>query len=388
MVRAAILSAAMCTMASDMIIVPILDLLYSAFSEYSVTVVALAYNIAGFAFIPASLLTPYLCRKYSMRKLMLAGTLLCLIGGGLGGLSENLYYIIGMHFVEGIGAGFCTNIIPIYIARLCTDERDVLRMDAWNGTVGTLLGFLVTICSGQAASLFGWQKAYFVYFLELTVLFLQICFLPDTEPEKADVEGNEELRGKTLTPRVLRWLAEVFVFALFINLMWTHQAGYLAENGLGGADVSGIASGIIQIGGFLASFAIAPVMQRVKTYYQNVSFALFILSAAVMLNAGTAIHFYIASMIWGLGQGLIYPYLWAEATLIAPNERTVSSVISWTTIGWYLAVGMTTIVYARIAAVFHNESSTFAMHVVLAAFVILSVYRFVAGSIEKRRGIL
>ena len=40
-VKIAILSASMCTMASDMVIVPILDLLYRAFPDTSQTIVGM-----------------------------------------------------------------------------------------------------------------------------------------------------------------------------------------------------------------------------------------------------------------------------------------------------------------------------------------------------------
>ena len=89
-VKIAILSASMCTMASDMVIVPILDLLYRAFPDTSQTIVGMAYTIAGIAFIPASLLTPSLCKKYKMKSLMIGGTVLCMIGGGLGGIIHNI----------------------------------------------------------------------------------------------------------------------------------------------------------------------------------------------------------------------------------------------------------------------------------------------------------
>ncbi len=384
MVRVAILSAALCTMASDMVIVPILDLLYGAFPDSNVTLVALTYTVAGFAFIPSSLLTPALCRRFNMKKLMMLGTILCIIGGGFGGMVTNIYYIVGMHFVEGVGAGFCANIIPIYIARLCKGEKDVMRMGALNGTAGTFLGLVATLLSGFMATRFGWKAAYYVYFIEIAVLILQAFFLPEGEPET----NKNHPEKATLNARILRWLAEVFAFSLFINLMWTHQAGYLAEKGLGGADVSGVASACIQIGGFFASFTMAWLMQKAKQYHQNICFFLFTVAACLMLYSSLPVHFFAASLVWGVGQGLIYPYLWAQATLVSPDKASVSSIISWTTVAWYLAVGMTTIVYQPIAVIFHNGTSTFAMTVTMVAFVILFIYRLCMGTVERKMNII
>ncbi len=82
----AILIAAWMTMASDMIITPILGDIGNAFPHASSLMTGMAYTIAGFAFIVASLITPRLCRRYSKRSLMLAGAFIAIICGGFGGL--------------------------------------------------------------------------------------------------------------------------------------------------------------------------------------------------------------------------------------------------------------------------------------------------------------
>lgn len=386
-VRIAILAGAMCTIACDMVVVPILDLLYGAFPDSSPTVVAMAYTISGIAFIPASLATPRLCRKFSMRPLMLTGTLLCILGGGFGGSIHNLAYVIGMHFVEGIGAGICTNLIPIYIARLCREEQDILRMESLNGVVGTSSGLIATLLSGLAAARLGWQAAYLVYFLEIIIFLLQLFFLPDTVPEESPEKENPGQKNSFLNKRTGRWLAEVFAFALLINIMWTNQAEYLAESGLGSADIAGFASGCIQLGGMLSGFCMAWVMRRARNYHQNVCYFLFICALGLMLLSTKALHFYAASFIWGTGQGLIYPYMWAQATLIAPPGQA-AGLISWTTVAWYLAVGTTTLCYRPVALLFGNDTSTFALTFTLRAFVLLFLYRLVMSLWERKRNIV
>lgn len=361
--------------------VPILDLLYKAFSNESVVLVGMAYTVAGFAFIPSSLFTPYLLRHFKIKNIMLTGTLLCMLGGGLGGLFKNIYFIIGMHGIEGAGAGLCANIIPIYIAKLCKSEDDILKMDSMNGAVGTGFGMISSVLSGQLAARFGWQSSYLVFFLAGAILVLQLFFLPDTVSQ-ADDKGSEQAFGRALTPQIFKWLLEVFLFSLFINVMWTNQAGFLSENSLGGADTAGLASACIAGGGFFSAFAITYMIKKAKSYYQNVCYLLFIIALSVMLAGKSAGVFCFASFIWGLGQGLIYPYLWANATLISPNEAAISKVVSWTTVGWYLGVGMTTIVYRPIASIFNNESCTFAMEATRVFFVIFFIYRMVMGTME------
>ncbi len=382
-VKIAILSASMCTMASDMVIVPILDLLYRAFPDTSQTIVGMAYTIAGIAFIPASLLTPFLCKKYKMKSLMIGGTVLCMIGGGLGGIIHNIYYVILMHFIEGIGAGICTNLIPIYIAKLCANEKEITEMNAWNGVIGTFCGLIAALFSGMAAAAFGWQAAYYVFFVELIVLAMQILFLPGEEQILGESE-QEQTQKTRMHGRQIRWVVEVFVIALLINIMWTNQSQYLAEKGLGGADTAGLASSCLQLGGMVSGFILAKVMQKTKSYHQNLVCLIFVLSLGMMLRSTSAGAFLAASFVWGIGQGLFYPYMFAEATLIADNEDEVAGLISWTTIGWYLAVGLTTICYRPVELIFHNNTSTFALTFTMVAFTVVFVYRIFMGTRERK----
>ena len=212
---------------------------------------------------------------------------------------------------------------------------------------------------------------------------MQILFLPGEEQVLGESE-QEQTQKTRMHGRQIRWVVEVFVIALLINIMWTNQSQYLAEKGLGGADTAGLASSCLQLGGMVSGFILAKVMQKTKSYHQNLVCLIFVLSLGMMLRSTSAGAFLTASFVWGIGQGLFYPYMFAEATLIADNEDEVAGLISWTTIGWYLAVGLTTICYRPVELIFHNNTSAFALTFTMVAFTVVFVYRIFMGTRERK----
>jgi Na+/melibiose symporter-like transporter len=104
-----------------------------------------------------------------------------------------------------------------------------------------------------------------------------------------------------------------------------------------------------------------------------------------MLIATDIRLFYTGCLLWGIGQGLFYPYLWAHATMLCSDVKDASRLISLTTVSWYLAVGVTSFIYGGIAVLFQNDTHQFSFIVTLAAFVVLFLYRLLLGAYERKQ---
>ena len=376
----AILIAAWMTMACDMIITPILGDIGNAFPHASSLMTGMAYTIAGFAFIVASLITPRLCRRYSKRSLMLAGAFIAIICGGFGGIIMNLPFIIFMHFVEGFGAGICTNLIPSLIVDISEGEDEIVRLNALNGVIGTVAGFICSSLAGVVAVKWGWQSAYYLFFLGFIVFVWQIIFLPKTSLDEIKKEAPKE----HMTARTWIWTIEVFIFSWLVNIMWTYLAVYIDEASIGDAGTAGFAFSLITATSFIGGFLMIPVTKRLKQYSMLFCCACWIISLLITLNAASAVMIYLGALVWGLGQGVVFPYMFANASLIAAsNSETLT--ICWTTIAWYLAVGITTVLYAPIARIFHNPSGEFALKVELVGMVLYLVLVLLRAGMQRRQ---
>jgi hypothetical protein len=124
------------------------------------------------------------------------------------------------------------------------------------------------------------------------------------------------------------------------------------------------------------------LLKIARSYFQSVCSLIFVISLMFMLHAESIMIFYVCCLLWGIGQGMYYPYLWANATMLSIDTRDASGLISLTTVSWYLAVGVTSILYAGITVIFHNDTHSFSFIVSLVAFIILFVYRLLMGAIE------
>lgn len=380
--KIAVLIAAWMTMASDMIVTPILGEIVNAFPDASVTWSTMAYNIAGIAFIFSSLFTPKLCQRYTKRNLMLIAAVVAIVTGGFGGIMHNINFIIVMHFIEGLAAGVCTNLIPSFIVDISENENEVIRLNSLNGVIGTVAGFICSTLAGIIAVRFGWQAAYFLFFAGFVVFVWQLIFLPKTPLEKI-----EEASASTghMNARSILWAVEVFIFAWLVNMFWTYVATLIDEMSIsGGAGVSGMTISLISVTSFIGGFLMIPVTKKLKEYAMLACCAFWIVALLLVLNANSAMMFYIAGLVWGLGQGIAFPYMYTQASLIA-EPGTETKTICATTIGWYLAVGVTTLVYTPFMKLFQDESALFAIKFTLGGFVVYTILSIIRATIQTRQ---
>ncbi len=76
--------------------------------------------------------------------------------------------------------GICTNLIPSLIVDISEGEDEIVRLNALNGVIGTVAGFICSSLAGVVAVKWGWQSAYYLFFLGFIVFVWQIIFLPKT----------------------------------------------------------------------------------------------------------------------------------------------------------------------------------------------------------------
>lgn len=379
-VKIAILIAAWITMASDMVITPILGNIMGAFPNVSPAWSAMAYNIAGFAFIAASLVTPYLCRKFTKRSLMLVCSVIAILTGGFGGIVANINYIIILHLIEGLAAGVCTNLIPSFIVDISSNDDEVVKLNSLNGVFGTVAGFICSSLAGVVATKYGWQSAYYIFFLGFLVFVWMLIFLPKTALEKAEEKSTEKIK---VNGRTILWAIEVFIFSWLINIFWTFISTAIEETGVGSADVAGVTLSLVTVTSFVGGFLMIPFSKYLKNFAMHACIVFWVAALVIVLSAQSAALYYVAGLLWGIGQGVAFPYMYAKASLVA-RKGTETVAICLTTIGWYLGVGVTSILYAPIAAAFHTDSALFALKVELIGFVIYAVLATIRALSERK----
>lgn len=148
---------------------------------------------------------------YPIRRLLVIGVVIFMIGSLLGFLSPNYWMVIAARIIQGIGAGALPALSLVAASRFYPKEHRgyalamVFSIVALGGAIGPIIGGFLT-------DWFGWEALFLVSFLSLLGLpiFLKLV------PKETSTSGNFDIFGAIL-----------FMLALTLLLMGINVSAWL-----------------------------------------------------------------------------------------------------------------------------------------------------------------
>ena len=335
--KIALLIAAFWTMADMFVVTPLLETIAGVYPDAPGIAVNLCYCLSQGTVIIGSLFVSFMSTKMTKKSMMMLGGFLVLIFGGFGGLVPGLPLMLIFRAIEGFGAGICITLIPTLINELFEDEKERNTLIGVQAAVGCVCGALSASLSGIIAEKFSWQYSYFIYFFSIIILMLIAVGVPKT-PKDAPAPSGEKVKLNSAS-----W--GIFIMAILFGVLSSGMFGYasyvVAETGLGGAAVAGMANSFIQIGSFFGSMLMAIIYAKCKGYIEPIGWLSMCLGGVIFMAAAVIIKSvvvaYIGGIFFGFANGLLFPWLYAKAAIVcAPN--TEAKTIATANIGYY--VGM------------------------------------------------
>lgn len=367
-------------MADVFAVAPIMHELANTFPNASVATIGLCYTISQITIIPVAFFCGRLATIFRKKTLMIVGAVLIAIGGGLGGQYLSIPYILIMRALEGVGAGLCVTLAPAVIAELFPDDKEMTRMNGIFGAVGALYGAIISIISGKLAITFSWQSSYFIFFFSIVLLALIIAFVPSTPPEIVEEQAEKPKMNKS----TWFWGCGVFVFAILTNCVFMLAAGYLAETGTGAADTAGILTSLITIGCFIGGLVLSWLTTHVNKFVVFICYLLLSVGIIVIMSVDNTMVIYAGGLIWGLGYGIFFPYIFARATLLAsPNSET--HTLSVTNSFYYLGMGLTAFFIEYVGKILNDPSAVASFRFLAAVYVVFAIYYVIKGLVDSKK---
>ena len=271
-------------------------------------------------------LGPYVATRLGDRAAVALGLLVIAVAGALRGAAASALEVVALTVAVGVATG-ATGALPAYVGKLrAASDRTTIAAAA--SATGIVVGatFAAAIAGPIALDLGGWRPAVLLMGLVCMVPAAAWLFLVRPVPRRVD-----ERRGSHphVWRRPIAWTLAL-AYGLQGIVYWGANAWLPAafvERGWSAADAGGLIALLngATIVGNLSVIALSGRLHRGRQLALSAC-AIAVGSAALAIDPGIAP---LATMVMGLGNGMIYPLLLALTMDVAEDEATAGAIAAF-----------------------------------------------------------
>ncbi|MEH7482102.1 MFS transporter [Neobacillus drentensis] len=290
-----------------------------AFPQYDPTIVMLVATFPGLIQIVPALFYGKLSKMFKKRTLLFVGLSLFIIGGVLPTYIDNLWLIIAMRGILGLGVGIT---MPLSVD-VITDffdgrERDFL-IGFGTSTIACIGAIFFQLVGGILADAYGWHYGFLTYLFPIWILAITILYLPEPEKKQVSKADSNQAAVKIKLPKAIYWvsLGQVFYSALIFGYVVNISVVIQADK-LGNATEAGLAISIFTFGTLIAGFLFGKIKHKLPTMYLPLAVLMTGVGMAICYYSPTLTMILIGSVFGGFAMGIGIPGVFTRVSELTP----------------------------------------------------------------------
>ena len=307
---------------------PILALIMQTFEDAAA--INFSFSITSGVMVIVIFIAGHLAKFIDKRTLMIAGTLVFILGGFCGSLAPTADILIATRAIEGVGAGLVYPMVPAITAQLFEGRERTQVMGLLNGGA-CIIAFFLNFGAGAVGALFGWRVCLYIYAILLVAVFLQFKCIPKLGPEKNLLGGGCE-GGRHMPVTVYLLALANCVFSCCGMVFNMTLSGFVVDTGIGTTAVAGAAGSVQTLVGFVVGLLFARIIKRLGRFVPAFTLASLAICYFGLSQATTPLGVYASIAFIGLCCGILYPYL-NESVARATNASQVTLGMSYVSMG-------------------------------------------------------
>ena len=319
-------------------IAPALAEIAKAFPDKTPEQIQLLMSIPSLATVISSLLAPVIAAKLTRKRTVILGEIIFLIFGILPMFVSDWNLIIASRFGIGFGCGFCNVLDTSLIFTYFDKGEEEHTMLGWQQT-GNDIGYIIMALAAGYLTLISWQACFAVHLVGVLSLLATIIWLPNNDFEQKAVAEKEKLyaaeneanakamEGQTvhLTGAAIFWLAIVLIYEGTLHTFSMNIAFRVEEAGVGNAVLSGYASTLMTVGGFIISLFFGKVSQALKRYTLGISVCIAVVALGLCYVMSSPAMALVGGFLIGFGMVPVFSSLTSLA-MNSVNQKTQNLV--------------------------------------------------------------
>lgn len=290
-----------------------------AFPQYDPTIVMLVATFPGLIQIVPALFYGKLSKMFKKRTLLFVGLSLFIIGGVLPTFIDNLWLIIAMRGILGLGVGIT---MPLSVD-VITDffdgrERDFL-IGFGTSTIACIGAIFFQLVGGILADAYGWHYGFLTYLFPIWILAITILYLPEPEKKQVSKADSNQAAVKIKLPKAIYWVSlgqvlySALIFGYVVNISVVIQA-----DKLGNATEAGLAISIFTFGTLIAGFLFGKIKHKLPTMYLPLAVLMTGVGMAICYYSPTLTMILIGSVFGGFAMGIGIPGVFTRVSELTP----------------------------------------------------------------------
>ncbi|MFB6114397.1 MAG: MFS transporter [Halodesulfurarchaeum sp.] len=310
----------------------------------------------GLLIVVTSPIAGYLIDRIGPRRPLILGLALYGVTGGAGLVIESVPLLLVSRAGLGIAVAFVYTAVTVLIYNLYESERKN-RVMGLRGSANSMGAAVYPLLGGVLGTL-SWHGPFGIYLLALPLGLIAVATVP--EPAQKRLERSEtvpaavQTLGRIIrdTPLLIPVYGLYFLTNVLLYSIIVYYPEFLAGMGLTSSfSISLYLSAMGLSGGVSAYF-----YDRIKRHFEyqqlaGAAFALWSVGFGLATITGSPQLAFVPVMLFGLGQGLVFPtvLLWIEELVPADRQGQFSSYVAM--LG-YLGQFLSPIIFGPVAARF------------------------------------
>ncbi len=324
--------------------------------QYDPTFISMIQTYPCLGVIISSIAYGALSRRFSNRILLIAATVLYVIGGVAPAfLGSDIPAILAFRVVLGLGTGiYCT--IPVALIAENFEGNTGAAVNGWV-QVSASIGSVVFQTAAGYIALLDWHMANYLSLLSIVACIVALLLLPKTPKDPANTArlqkaaAEERAARKSMAfsekypPIVIAYFVEIFLFVGGIAILMMNASIVIDMKGFGTPVEAGYALSIHTICGIIAGFIFGLVFKACKEYVLAIAAACALVSYLLcgfatnlgMVYAGAGILGFAAPWTCASLYQLIGKYSAPIASAMAVSIATALQFGAQFLLGYWLA---------------------------------------------------
>jgi predicted MFS family arabinose efflux permease len=268
-----------------------------------------------------------LCAFFSKKTVLLWGLFLFTVGGVAPILDDNIYYVLLMRVICGVGAGF---VLPTYGSLIADffegDEKaQVMGLSA---TAAALLMIVIALVGGFL-TVINWHYIYLTFLVGVILMVMAFFGIPKTSAERKSAAATSSLAVQRAPIGLPLISLAITAFLLFVvhPVVTIKAAVFFMEEGIGDAAFTGVTGAIMIAGIVLSGMLFKKIYVLLRNYTLGFGTLLFAVTYFVFFSSHSKLTSIIAMFVYGLAVTLVFPYLLVSATEIAVRKKSSQTLI-------------------------------------------------------------
>lgn len=333
-----ILSLSLLTVMAGAAVAPALGVIREAFSDQPQLLIQLILSMPALFIFLTNLIFPRLSKKFGSKTLVMAGLLLYTVGGVAAGCFSNIYLVLLMRALVGVGVGIMMPLSTGLLAYYYPPESQA-KLSGYASAMNQMGGVIATLLTGVLSSI-NWRCSFLVYLMGLISIVLCLIFLPNDHIQSGEPEEKKEKESKTSVGSSFK-AYYVYIIAMFLLTLcfFLYPANYALEtirfDPMIPHNLIAVIMAFTDIIATLSGFFFVNLVQALKKWLRFLPPVLF-LGGFVLLWVGGWAGTLLGSACVGFANGCGIPYLISQGSLKA-GKTAAHTVMPLVSAALYLA---------------------------------------------------